>query len=80
MHSTLGPGLLESVYEEALGYEFQLRRIPYERQKEIVIFDNFSVFSVVSFDNTVKKLRRVKYVKYIMGNCPRGKNRTFRKD
>ena len=57
VHSTLGPGLLESVYEEALGYEFQLRRIPYERQKEIVIFDNFSVFSVVSFDNTLSQKR-----------------------
>ncbi|MDD5529223.1 MAG: GxxExxY protein [bacterium] len=35
--STLGPGLLESVYEEALAYEFELRRIPFERQKKIML-------------------------------------------
>ena len=35
VHSTLGPGLLESIYEEALEYEFELRGIHYERQKEI---------------------------------------------
>ncbi|NQS89954.1 GxxExxY protein, partial [Patescibacteria group bacterium] len=35
VHSTLGPGLLENIYEEALAYEFELRCIPYERQKEI---------------------------------------------
>ena len=35
VHSTLGPGLLESVYEEALAYEFDLRKIRYERQKQI---------------------------------------------
>ncbi len=35
VHSALGPGLLESVYEEALAYEFGLRNILYERQKEI---------------------------------------------
>ena len=35
VHSTLGPGLLESVYEEAMNHEFTLRNIGYIRQKEI---------------------------------------------
>ena len=33
VHRHLGPGLLESAYEEALCYELELRHIPYERQK-----------------------------------------------
>jgi GxxExxY protein len=33
IHTTLGPGLLESVYEEILCYELQQRGIPFERQK-----------------------------------------------
>ncbi|MBM4145029.1 MAG: GxxExxY protein [Nitrospira sp.] len=35
VHSTLGPGLLEIVYEEALSHEFTLRGLAYDRQKEI---------------------------------------------
>ena len=35
VYSRLGPGLLENVYDEALAQEFTLRRIPFERQKEI---------------------------------------------
>ena len=35
VHRTLGPGLLESIYEEALCYEFELRGIRYRRQVEI---------------------------------------------
>jgi GxxExxY protein len=34
VHRILGPALLESIYEEALCHELQLRNIPYVRQKE----------------------------------------------
>lgn len=33
VHRELGPGLLESIYEEALCYEFELQGIKYHRQK-----------------------------------------------
>ena len=33
VHRHLGPGLLESAYEEALCHELNLRGIPHERQK-----------------------------------------------
>ena len=32
VHNTLGPGLLESVYEEALCHEFELQKIDFARQ------------------------------------------------
>ena len=35
VHKTLGPGLLESTYEECLCHELGLRNIPYERQKDL---------------------------------------------
>ena len=35
VHIHLGPSLLESIYEEALCYEFSLREIPFERQVEV---------------------------------------------
>ncbi len=37
VHKNLGPGLLESIYEEALCYEFEKRRLSYERQKRLKI-------------------------------------------
>jgi len=33
VHKILGCGFLEAVYEEALAHEFNLRNIPFERQK-----------------------------------------------
>ncbi|HAD81413.1 MAG: GxxExxY protein [Candidatus Edwardsbacteria bacterium RIFOXYD12_FULL_50_11] len=37
VHRTLGPGLLESIYEECLCKEFDLDGLPYTRQKELPI-------------------------------------------
>lgn len=37
VHRTLGPGLLESAYEECLSREFTLRDISFERQKPLLI-------------------------------------------
>lgn len=37
VHKALGPGLLESAYEECLCRELELRRIPYERQKALPV-------------------------------------------
>ena len=37
VHKILGPGLLESTYEECLCHEFGLRAMPHERQKELPI-------------------------------------------
>jgi len=35
VHSGLGPGLLETTYEEALAHEFSLKGIHFVRQKEV---------------------------------------------
>ena len=37
VHKALGPGLLETAYEECLCHEFKLRSFPFERQKELPI-------------------------------------------
>lgn len=37
VHRELGPGFLESIYEEALCIELDLLKVPYERQKPIAI-------------------------------------------
>ena len=38
VYNKLGPGFVESVYQEALEIEFQRRRVPFEREKEIDIY------------------------------------------
>jgi GxxExxY protein len=37
VHRALGPGLLESIYEEALCFEFQLCQLRYQRQVEVEV-------------------------------------------
>ena len=37
VHRALGPGLLESAYEECLCRELSLRQVPYERQRALPV-------------------------------------------
>src|SRR3990170_2856512 len=37
VHRSLGPGLLESTYEECLCHEFSLNNIPFERQAQMPV-------------------------------------------
>ena len=37
VHKTLGPGLLESTYEQCLCHELHLRSLSFERQKELPV-------------------------------------------
>ena len=37
VHRALGPGLLESAYEQCLAREFSLRNIPFEQQKSLPV-------------------------------------------
>jgi len=38
VHNQLGPGLLETIYEQAMCHELALREIPYQQQVEVDIF------------------------------------------
>ena len=38
VHKTLGPGLLESAYEECLSHELHLRGLSLERQQPLPVF------------------------------------------
>jgi GxxExxY protein len=37
VHRNLGPGLLESVYEDCLAHEFRLRNIQFEKEKPLPV-------------------------------------------
>jgi GxxExxY protein len=55
VHKALGPGLLESIYEEALCYEFQLQNIEYERQVPAAIVYKDRVIKGQRLDLVVEK-------------------------
>ena len=64
VHSILGPGLLENVYEEALCHEFKIRNIPFERQKEIKLsYKGYSIglhrLDLVVNDKVILELKAV---------------------
>lgn len=44
VHRALGPGYLEAIYENAMGYELRKQRLSFERQRSIkIVYDGFEV-------------------------------------
>jgi GxxExxY protein len=55
VHKILGPGLLESIYEQALSHEMGLRGIAHERQKQVDVLYKGVVIQGQRLDLIVEK-------------------------
>jgi GxxExxY protein len=55
VHRILGPGFLESVYEDALAIELDLRRVSFDRQKAVEVSYKGRIVGVGRFDFLVEK-------------------------
>jgi GxxExxY protein len=57
VHNSLGPGLLESAYEEAMAIELEYNSIPYSRQKACKLYHRNKLIkcyiSDIIVDNTI---------------------------
>jgi GxxExxY protein len=68
VHSTLGKGFLESVYQESLGVEFKKRQIPFSREHLLELFykgDKLSKYFVadfICFEKIVLELKSVSFL------------------
>jgi len=66
VHSELGCGFLEAVYQEALGFEFRSNSITYEREAQInihykgIILDKKYYADFICYDEIVLELKSVK--------------------
>ncbi len=65
VHRILGSGLLESIYEEALSREFELRGIPFKRQVSIdVIYKDRVIqgqrIDLLVFDQVIVEIKSVR--------------------
>ena len=67
VHRTLGPGLLEVIYEEALCHEFELQAIPYERQVAVSISHKDKIIhgqrlDLIAFGEVIIEIKSLKNV------------------
>ena len=67
VHKTLGPGFLESIYENAFIIQLQKQNLQVERQQEVVIkYDGFEVgrhrLDLIVNDTIVVELKAVKNI------------------
>lgn len=71
IHKNLGPGLLESVYEEVLCYELTKNNIKFERQKPIsILYENVPlnigfIADIIIEDKVIVEIKSVEIVKAV---------------
>jgi len=65
VHKHLGSGFLEAVYQEALAIEFEIQKIPYIREKKLILFykevqlEKFYVPDFLCYDKIVVDLKAI---------------------
>jgi GxxExxY protein len=63
VHKTLGCGFLEVVYQEALALEFERQKIPFDKEKKLLLFykgiqlEKHYVADFVCFDKIIVELK-----------------------
>jgi len=67
VHKRLGPGFIESIYENAFIIELQKKGLPFERQKEVVVrYDGAEIgkhrLDLIVADTIVVELKAVKNI------------------
>ncbi len=70
VHKKLGPGFIESIYENAFAIELQRNGLPFERQKEVVIqYDGAEVgkhrLDLIVADTIVVELKAIRNIEDI---------------
>lgn len=71
VHSELGCGFLEAVYQEALEFEFNRKKIPYTRETQIEIYYKGKVLNkkyiadFICHDKIILELKAVKFIEDI---------------
>ena len=57
VHKTLGPGLLESIYEKCFCYELSKRNIPFVRKQALpIVYNNMSIDEGLRIDLVIDDL------------------------
>ncbi|HSN50433.1 MAG TPA: GxxExxY protein [Bacteroidales bacterium] len=68
VHTELGPGFLEAVYQEALEKEFKKRDIPYQRQPKLSLFydgeklKKYYIADFICFDSIALELKVSQFI------------------
>ena len=68
VHNELGPGFVESVYQEALEKQFIKDQIPYQREKQLSIYFNgeklrkYFKADFVCYDSTIVELKAASFI------------------